>query len=273
MERLYFPEHDGGPSHGHVHLAGDDDLVPLIDLGELGRRALENVFAGFEGVVEPNLYTMTMLALSEGIERGWASARFNTRNDEHLRQLKSSLLWFSKRKTWHQQQALASLLVDGDTRRSWEAFREAAKPILGTYNERWLKVEYNTAVRSARMLANMEGYATTRDLYPNLKYLRTRSANPREEHLYYVGIVRPFDDPFWDDHLPPIDFNCRCDVEPVDDDVTELVDDLPKPARPFRNNVYVTRQVLNDTPGEDQPYPLPKSVARKLRDEDLPENF
>lgn len=49
------------------------------------------------------------------------------------------------------------------------------------------------------------------------RYLPSRSANPRPEHEPYYGkVYRLGDGP-----MPPIDFNCQCDWEPVFDDEVE----------------------------------------------------
>lgn len=241
------------------------DLAPLLD------RALENIYEGFSGVLEPNLMAAAVLPMNEAIGRGWASVSYNVRNDDLIRQLRASVVWFSKRKSWNQMQALAALMVsdDGKTRRSYNEFREAAQGVIGQYNERWLRTEYNSAARAARMAANLTRYAQTRDLYPNLRYVRTRSATPREEHLAYVGINRPFDDPFWDTHTPPLDFLCKCDVEPTDDEPTEVPSDLPPVPRLFQNNPYLSGRVFNED-GEEAVYPVPPKVAKKLRQAENP---
>lgn len=34
----------------------------------------------------------------------------------------------------------------------------------------------------------------------------------REEHLAFVGTIRPIKDPWWDTHMPPSAWNCKCSV-------------------------------------------------------------
>jgi hypothetical protein len=43
----------------------------------------------------------------------------------------------------------------------------------------------------------MNRFQETKRLFPNIEWLRTRSATPREVHLAYVGRVWPMDDPFF----------------------------------------------------------------------------
>jgi SPP1 gp7 family putative phage head morphogenesis protein len=46
----------------------------------------------------------------------------------------------------------------------------------------------------------------------------------RDEHAILDGIIRAKDDPFWNTHWPPLDFNCRCAVVELTDPIepTEL---------------------------------------------------
>ena len=48
-----------------------------------------------------------------------------------------------------------------------------------------------------------------------LRYNRTTSENPRDEHLKLVGTIRKASDSWWDTHLPPSAWNCKCSVSVV----------------------------------------------------------
>jgi hypothetical protein len=43
----------------------------------------------------------------------------------------------------------------------------------------------------------------------------TASANPREQHLAFVGIMLLVDDPFWSTHFPPNGWGCKCSVRQI----------------------------------------------------------
>lgn len=47
---------------------------------------------------------------------------------------------------------------------------------------------------------------------PFLRYVGTSSRNPRPEHLKWVNLVLPADDPFWKTHYPPNGWGCKCGV-------------------------------------------------------------
>lgn len=47
---------------------------------------------------------------------------------------------------------------------------------------------------------------------PYLMYDAVDDGRTREEHRAWDGTVLPADDPWWDTHMPPNDFGCRCGV-------------------------------------------------------------
>ena len=57
-------------------------------------------------------------------------------------------------------------------------------------------------------------FADSNDDVQFLTYDAVLDDRVREDHAALDGITRRKDDPFWDEFLPPIDFNCRCTVVP-----------------------------------------------------------
>jgi len=53
--------------------------------------------------------------------------------------------------------------------------------------------------------------------FPYFRYVPSVSKNPRDDHAPYYDTVLPKDDPFWQTHTPPLDYNCKCGLE----DLTE----------------------------------------------------
>ncbi|MGA0556543.1 ADP-ribosyltransferase [Larkinella sp. VNQ87] len=224
-----------------------EQLPSFININALTKKALKNVFDGFDGLIETNLFSITYLALSSAVDVGFGKLRYGKPNQAFIEQLKQSGAWFAGQKTYQQQKDLAALLVssDGKTKRPWKEFEQAAQGVIENYNSRWLKTEYNTAIRSARVVSQWSEWQANSDLYPNLKYLPSRAATPREEHKPYYGVVRPIDDDFWVKHLPPSAYNCLCGVEPTDEDVTPVPDDGPAPAPGLDNNPAITGELFN----------------------------
>ena len=110
---------------------------------------------------------------------------------------------------------------------------KAARPLIGKYNDQWLRTEYNTAVLRARSAVQYRDALRTKALYPSLEYLESDSVEKREEHLALVGTIRPIEDPWWDTHTPPLAWNCKCRIRPTDKPVTpipkETTKDKPAP--------------------------------------------
>lgn len=55
----------------------------------------------------------------------------------------------------------------------------------------------------------------------HLQYLATEDDRVRDSHLALNGIILPKDDPFWDEHYPPWEWNCRCRVRPMNPDLVD----------------------------------------------------
>ncbi|WP_298631476.1 phage minor head protein [uncultured Porphyromonas sp.] len=99
-----------------------------------------------------------------------------------------------------------------------------AEKVIGKYNVQWLRTEYNTAVLKARSAVQYKEALKTKALYPNLEYLQSDSVDKRPEHLAFVGTILPIEHPWWEKHLPPLDWNCKCRVRPTDKAPTALPD-------------------------------------------------
>ena len=76
-------------------------------------------------------------------------------------------------------------------------------------SDRRLKTIYDTNLRSAFQKAQYDRTMAS-DLHPYLMYRVGNSARHREQHLAWDGLILPKDDPFWDKHLPPNEYGCKC---------------------------------------------------------------
>jgi len=75
--------------------------------------------------------------------------------------------------------------------------------------------------RTARQFTDFTSDPKAKLLYPNLKWLPSRSAHPREAHHDFWGKVWAKDDPFWDENTPGSLWNCKCDWRETDEPVTD----------------------------------------------------
>jgi len=73
------------------------------------------------------------------------------------------------------------------------------------------------AFQSANWRVAQEDTDTT-----HLQYLATEDDHVRSSHLALNGLILPKNDPFWNDHLPPWEWGCRCRVRPINPDLVEM---------------------------------------------------
>jgi hypothetical protein len=174
----------------------------------------------------------------------------NSQESDFRTKLLRNASFFTAHKTVKQCMELTGLLYDGERKRGFREFKKASKTVIVEYNKNWLKVEVNAVTRSTRMAEVFRNAQNTLKLYPNLEYMASRSANPRDEHKALWGTIRPVNDPFWSKFMPPSAWNCMCSVEPVDSDVTDIPEILPEVPEVFANNTGKTEELF----GKSHPY-------------------
>lgn len=82
---------------------------------------------------------------------------------------------------------------------------------------RRLKTIYQTNMRMARAVGQQERIQRTKATLPFLKYELGPSEKHREEHVAWAEAptILPADDPWWEDHTPPLGYGCRCWVRQI----------------------------------------------------------
>ena len=138
-----------------------------------------------------------------------------TMSDAMRQRLQRSDYIFSGIKTFHElNQAFPSLLNPDGTRKPFEQFLNDVQTIHQTYNQNYLRAEYNFVQASATMAAKWEQFQQDGDRY-NLQYRTQRDDRVRPEHAALDRVTLPIDDPFWEAYYPPNGWNCRCTVVQV----------------------------------------------------------
>lgn len=91
-----------------------------------------------------------------------------------------------------------------------------------TFN-RYQDAESSTATARARTAKQFEEYLQPDNvrLFPNLKWLPSRSADPRISHTAFYYHIWAKDDPFWRTNAPGTEWNCKCDIEETDEPTTD----------------------------------------------------
>jgi hypothetical protein len=171
--------------------------------------------------INPTLYNEYSSNLRKAVDRVFAEDNDSGLSD----QLRANVSRFAAYKAYHAtEQVREQVKQDG--------VLDEGKKVLHAFN-RYQAAEYNTTVgrcRSAKQFAEFLESDNAR-LFPNLRWLPSRSATPREEHMAFYDRVWAKDDPFWDTNQPANLWNCKCDWEETSDACTS-----DNPNTPIRHN-------------------------------------
>lgn len=242
--------------------ASDARASSPADTGKLTKlmnRLMEAMHGGdlFTGTIDQPLYAYLRTHLQDAVQLGFGVA------DPKLRSyLLANVQCFSGFKTAAVQRAMSEKLTDAKGNiRPFAEFRADCLDINQRYNVDYLRTEYNQAVASSQMAARW----STFDSDSLLRYDTVGDELVRPEHAKLDGITRAHGDAFWDDHYPPLAWNCRCTATEMDDEAQATPDHqlagLPEASEGFRENVGKTGQIF----GADHPYfQLSAAEARKL---------
>lgn len=197
-----------------------------INFSKLFKEALKEIYNGDESVVNKHLFEISNNALQDGLSLAFDGLEWTGDDAEFIEQFRKNTAVFSAFKNHQQTKDIVALLTDDDGNlRSFFKFKKAALKVSQKYNVDWLQTEYNTAVQAARSAVNFRKFQATAHLYPNLEYMLSTSVHKRDSHLAYVGTILPIDHPWWNEHLPPSDWNCHCWVKQTDKRVTDVPSD------------------------------------------------
>ncbi len=136
-------------------------------------------------------------------------------SDAMRQRLQRSDYIFSGIKTFHElNEAFPSLINPDGNLKPFEQFLNDVRKIDKTYNQHYLRAEYNLAQQSAVMAAKWEQFLEDGDRY-NLQYRTANDGRVRPEHAALNRVTLPVSDPFWETYYPPNGWNCRCTVVQV----------------------------------------------------------
>lgn len=256
-------------------LAATQPAVPLMDISGLLDKALTELHrkADKQGAINKTLFQANNDPLQQAVDVTFSriGTAFGKRNELFIKRFKHNTSVFAAFKTAREQQELDAILFKTDgTARSFSEFKKLSRPIIGNYNDNWLKTEHYTVTRSARMAANWKKFEETVHLYPNLEYMPSRATTRREAHKVLYHIILPFGHDWWKTHTPPLDWGCQCWIRQTRKAVTAVQDDPEPIPEAFQNNPGETAEFIRL---EKHPYITGASEAIKQRIEELLDEF
>lgn len=208
--------------------AGRKGLALPLDMNKVIDQVIKNAHEGIENTpaqdrsIVHEQYGQLRDVVRDGLGKLSNRFEYGTPNQELAKNLQYNVGLFSAfKKHDMMQEVVAQLKDDAGNLKGYSQFRKDVLPIIGTYRESWLQTEYNTGVRSCRMAAQWVKFQAAKNLYPNLKFVLSRSAHRRAAHEALVGTILPIDHSFWSTHMPPLDWECKCSVTNTDEQPTE----------------------------------------------------
>ena len=246
---------------------------------ELMARLLADIYAKTFNVEEdiyPELYEAARDTFERALQEGYPIEDVDDADTLFRQALKDDADVFAAFRTHRMQNDIASQLLDEDGRlKEFRQFREDAESVIGTYNNHWLRTEYDTAVLRARYAADWKRFSRNADILPNLKWMPTTSADPDVFHMEYwrIGLTLPKTHPFWKNHHPHDRWGCKCDLEETDDPVTGIIPEVDyKPSPGLDSNPGLEPELFSHThPYYTKAYPgAEKAVEKVINDSNNP---
>ena len=200
----------------------------------------QDIIDGLDQSINPSLNDHYMRSFRKAVD-----VTFKQDSDSGLSdRLRTNAVRFAAHKAAYVQRTLQNIQADPRIEDKPKAIKQALRVF-----DNWQDAEYNTAVARARTAKQFEEFMDPDAvrLFPNLRWVPSRSANPRASHQVFYDRVWAKNDPFWASHSPGTEWNCKCDIEETDDPITENQDmQLPKAPRGLEGNPAETGELFTD---------------------------
>ncbi len=205
-----------------------EDLLVQIYSGEISVRNLpvNLVYA---------IYEYLDSAVDIGLSAYNVAASFQT-------ELSTNVFLFSSAKTFNFVLSTRGLIYEEGRIIPLNEFKKRAKQNYELYNDTWLEAEYNTTLGTAQNAGHWHTMTNNRGAGQYLKYDAILDMQTSDICRPLDGIVRHMDDPFWNTHMSPNHYNCRCTVQQVqgpETNSTEVIEATQK-VDPLMNEVFKT---------------------------------
>jgi len=221
------------------------------------------------GSVDPELHKWIANELFNGVTKGFGKFEdFTPGTPDHdmLAHLETNVHVFSAFKTYQELREANKLLLDEEGNiRPFSDFKREVLNISETYNVNYLQTEYNFALASSQMSSKWMNIEKNKDAIKSLKFSTVGDDRVRQAHADLDGIIKPVDDKFWDVYFPPLDCNCRCDTNSVEEEQNTDTSgkSLPEIPEMFRVNFGKEKIVF---PSHHPYYKVAKEDKMKAKD-------
>lgn len=125
-------------------------------------------------------------------------------------------------------QAVRDAIADLPRGADWRSVKaEVIEKISPWFNEKAAQARSELLMRlhafQAYAAAQYEALQSpeARAAFPYLQYVAVGDEATRDSHRALDGLILPREHPFWEDHYPPWEYNCRCMVVPVSEEEFE----------------------------------------------------
>lgn len=219
-------------------------IIYDITQRQLYRKVLDDLKNGTVNEIDTDLYEAYGNGLRKAVDTVLGESEYGDEYFDMQMQMQANVSRFAAYKAYHATQELKDVDPADIDRKG--------KLILNKYN-RWQAAEYNTAVARARTAKQYHDFTSdpiSNELYPNIKWLPSRSASPREVHRVFWNRVWAKNDPFWNSNTPGSLWNCKCDWEETDEPVTNGNPNGTMSAKGLEGNPAVTGEIFT----KDCPY-------------------
>lgn len=205
--------------------------------------------------IEENLFNEYWKQFNKATDAGFGIAAPGSRDFDFQTQLRTNNAIFAAFKTHRFQNDVAGHLLD--EKGQLKPFRQWVKDtesIVSHHNEQWLKTEYDTTIIRAHHAADWRQFEREEDILPNLRWNRSTSIIPGEDHRIFWNRVWSMRDLHWSRHRPGDRWNCKCSLSATDEPVTDnsglSVPLSYKPSPGLGGNPGITAKIFSD----DHPY-------------------
>lgn len=200
--------------------------------------------------------------LSRGTNKGYGGSlsKFATGSPDFktLEGLQDNVTFFSAAKTFQQTNDMSALVFDEQGfLRPFTDFQKDASVVFDTFNRTWLKTEFEMSVKQAQSASQWVNIQATKEELPILQYQTADDERVRAIHSSWDNIVRPTNDPFWNGHMPPNGWGCRCIVlqlAPKEKRVSSLSGVAKNDDKLFAHNPGKSKEIFKEKGQGQHPY-------------------